>query len=244
MTRVAVVGASGRLGSQVCRVVESLPDFEVVARLGSADSLNALVDADVVVDVTRHDVSHQVVREALRHGARVIVGTSGWDSGRIDALRAEISADDTVVIIPNFSLGSTISTHIAGIVAEHIPGVEIMEAHHINKVDSPSGTAIRTAEVISERRGAHTVLPDSDLSAQPARGQLVAGVPVHSLRLPGILAQQEVVFAGNGETVSITHTTLSRDSYDAGIAATLKYVADAAQPGVTVGLDRVLGISR
>lgn len=241
MTRVAVVGASGRLGSQVCQVVEALPDFELVARLGSNDSINLVAGADLVVDVTRHDVSPQIVREALRHGARVIVGTSGWGSDRIEELRAELAPTDVVVVIPNFSLGSTIATHVAGIVAEHIPGVEIVEAHHINKVDSPSGTAIRTAEVIADHRAASAATPAT--TDQPARGLLVSGVPVHSLRLPGVLAQQDVIFAGVGETVTITHTTLSRESYDAGIAATLTFAARTALPGVTVGLDRVVGIN-
>lgn len=248
MIRVAVVGAGGRLGSQVCRVVEAEDDFELFARLGSKDSLEALAGADLVVDVTRHDVSPAVVASALAHGARVVVGTSGWSAERLAELQDSLDEGQTVVVIPNFSLGSTISTVVAGLIARHIPAVEIVETHHINKVDSPSGTAIRTAEIVSEARGDVSILDSiptvpQGAESQPARGHNVAGVPVHSLRLPGVLAQQDVVFAGAGETVTLSHVTLSRDSYDAGISATLRFAASPAHTGLTVGLDRVLGIS-
>ncbi len=248
MIRVAVAGASGRLGSQVCRVVDDMDGFEIVARVGSDDSLEALAGADLVVDVTRHDVSPGIVAAALAHGARVVVGTSGWSAERLAELQDSLTDDHAVVVIPNFSLGSTIATFVSGIVARHIPAVEIIEAHHINKVDSPSGTAIRTAEIISESRGdvvGISGIPTTPGGAdtQPARGQSVAGVPVHSLRLPGILAKQDVVFAGVGETVTVSHETLSRESYDAGIVATLRFASNPAHSGLIVGLDRVLGIS-
>ena len=233
MTRVAVVGATGRLGQQVVRVVNAMEGFEVVAQLNSASDLGEMDGADLVIDVTRHDVSESVIARARSHGQRLLIGTSGWSTERLSALT--IRDDESVTVIPNFSLGSTLATHVSGIVARFFPEARIDETHHVNKVDAPSGTSVRTAEVIAAGRccePSHT---------EPAAGDAVVNqVPITSRRLPDVIAEQVVTFAGNGETITVGHTTTSRDSYDDGIRAAVAYAT--THSGLTVGLDRVLGI--
>ena len=237
--RVAVSGASGRLGSLVCEVVEQAAAFELSARLGSASPADAGADAEVLVDVSHPDASPAIVERALARGQRVIVGTSGWSAERLATLEELVAAHDgAALVVPNFSLGSVLGTALARIAAPHFDAVEIVEAHHPQKVDSPSGTAVRTAELIAEARAGRPV--DAPFSEQPARGELVAGIPVHSLRLAGVVAKQEVRFGGPGEVLTVTHDTHSNDAYRAGIGAALRFITRAS--GLTVGLDRVLGI--
>lgn len=238
--KIAVAGARGRLGSLICEVVEELPEFELVARLNSDSDPTATADADVVIDVTRLDASQVIVSEALARGQKVIIGTSGYAAAELDALREQVSAaEGAALVVPNFSLGSVIGTLLARIVAPHFESIEIVEAHHDRKIDSPSGTAVRTAESIAEARaGVPVQAPHTD---QPARGELVAGVPVHSLRLQGVVAKQEVRFGGAGEVLTITHDTHSNDAYRAGIVAALRAIGDMS--GLVVGLEHVLGIS-
>jgi len=239
---VAVVGASGRLGSVITRVVEALPEAELIAALRSADALDAALAADVVVDATTPAVSPDIVAAAIRAGRRVLVGTSGWSAERIAPLRGLVAEHpgSGAVIIPNFSLGSALATSFAAIAARHFDSAEIIEAHHAGKVDSPSGTAVRTAELMAaarDERGPFST-PHAD---QRARGQEVGSVPIHSLRLAGVVARQEVVFGGDGELLTITHDTVSADAYRAGIRAALRRAAEVADE-VVVGLDAVLGL--
>ena len=233
MTTVAVVGATGRLGAQIVRVVDSMDGYELVAQLNSQSDLADIDGADLVIDVTRHDVSDAVLDRAIANGQRVLVGTSGWSSARIEAKK--IPANATAVFIPNFSVGSTVATHVSAIVARYLPNARIDETHHVNKVDAPSGTSTHTAEAIAAAR---TAVPDQ--SAKPG-DHVVDGVPITSHRLPDVIAEQVVTFTGNGETVTVGHETTSRDSYDAGIEASIRFAATTSA-GVTVGLDRVLGI--
>lgn len=238
---VAVAGARGRLGSLVCEVIEDHPGFSLGAQLSSASSPDAGSDAAILFDVSHPDASPGIVERALRRGQRVIVGTSGWSAERLEGLR-ELTAElpgSAAIVVPNFSIGSVIGTVLAQIAAPYFEGVEIVEAHHPRKVDSPSGTAVRTAELIAEARGGDPI--EAPFADQPARGQLVAGVPVHSLRLAGVIARQEVRFGGSGEVLAITHDTHSGDSYRAGIRAALEAIGTAS--GLVVGLDRILGIS-
>lgn len=239
---VAVIGARGRLGQVVCRVVDAMPDAELVATLGSTDEPSAAHAADVVVDVTSHVVSPTIVAAAVAAGRRVLIGTSGWSAERVAALRSQIAAapGTGAVVIPNFSLGSVLATGFAAIAAKHFDAAEIIEAHHDGKVDSPSGTAVRTAELMLASRGDLGPFA-SPFIDQRARGQQVASVPVHSLRLPGVVAKQDVVLGGVGETLTITHTTLDASSYEAGIALALRRAAETLDE-VVVGLDAVLGI--
>jgi 4-hydroxy-tetrahydrodipicolinate reductase len=232
MTTVAVVGATGRLGAQVVRIVESMDGFEIVARLNSQSDLSEIDGADLVIDVSRHDVSDAVLDRAVDNGQRILIGTSGWSAAALAA--KNLPATAAVTVIPNFSVGSTVATHVSALVARYLPNAHIDETHNISKVDAPSGTSTFTAEAIAAAR---TIDP-----TQPASpgDHVVASVPITSHRLPDAIAEQLVTFTGNGETVSIRHETTSRDSYDAGIAASVRFAATSA--GVTVGLDRVMGI--
>lgn len=238
--RVAVAGATGRLGSLVCQVVGEAPDLDLVARLRSTSDPAEGAHADVLVDVSHPDASAAIVERALERGQKVIIGTSGWSADRLASLRERMRElpDAGVIVVPNFSLGSVLGTALARIAAPHFDAVEIIEAHHPHKVDSPSGTAVRTAELMSEARAGRPT--DAPFAEQPARGELVAGIPVHSLRLAGVVAKQEVRFGGPGEVLSITHDTHSNEAYRAGIHAALAAAPTAT--GLTVGLDVLLGI--
>lgn len=239
--RVAVVGATGRLGSVASRVIEHDPELELVAALNSRSSLDDMLGADVVLDVTHPGVSPTVVDHAVRAGLDVVVGTSGWSEDRIRSLRSLLAQheDAGVVIIPNFSIGSVLATHFATIAARFYESIEIVEAHHAAKVDSPSGTAVRTAELIGHARAelGPVVAPHVD---QRARGQQVASVPIHSLRLQGVVAKQEVHLGGTGEVLTLTHETLSPAAYEQGIALALRAAREVR--GLVIGLDRLIGL--
>ena len=238
-TSVAVVGASGKLGSLVCRLINESEDFTLAAQLGSQSVLSEMLVADIVVDVSLPSISRKVLEFAVENGKSIMIGTSGWSAERINQVEPLIESHPEVgvIFISNFSLGSALSAHLATLAAKHFDSIEIIEAHGIHKVDSPSGTAVSTAERIGKVRDQDVQAPHAD---QRARGQLVAGVPVHSLRMEGVVAKQDVIFGGNGETVTITHTTLSDRSYEAGIMAAIR-----ALPGLSgkiVGLDRVINL--
>ncbi|MGO2138976.1 MAG: 4-hydroxy-tetrahydrodipicolinate reductase [Leucobacter sp.] len=243
VTSVAVAGASGRLGALICDVVESHPDFELAARLSSRSGGDEGAGAQIFVDVTTPEASPELVERAVRRGQKVLVGTSGWSSERIASLAdlvAEVQGSG-VIVVPNFSLGSVLGTALAQIAAPYFDSIEVIEAHHPAKIDSPSGTAVRTAELMAgarERAGRGPV--DAPFADQRARGELVAGIPVHSLRLAGVVARQEVRFGGAGEVLTVQHDTVSNESYVAGIRAGLEAVRDA--DGLAVGLNSVLGL--
>src|SRR5690606_5090580 len=177
-TRVALVGATGRMGGLIARLIEESSDFELTVGLSSTDPLEAIANVDVVVDVTTPAVSPLVVDYAVVHGHNVLVGTSGWSADRVAALESKVTGnlDVGVLIVPNFSLGSVLSTLFAGIAGRLYDSVEIVEAHHAGKVDSPSGTAVRTAEHIAAQRTGRADL-DPPHTDQAARGHVVAGVP-------------------------------------------------------------------
>ena len=235
--RVAVVGASGRLGSLAVRLIEHATDLELHAAIGSADSLDGIVGADVVFDATRLEASAYVVERALAERIPVVVGTSGWSADRVDALG---TVHSPVLIVPNFSLGSVLGTALAALAAPYFDTVDIVETHHAGKLDSPSGTAVRTAELIAEARratGSDGVVPGA---GQHARGELIDGIPVHSLRQVGVLAEQRVVLGRSGESLRIEHITSSNDSYADGILLALRRVTERS--GITVGLDALLDL--
>ena len=238
-TSVAVVGASGKLGTLVCRLIAESPDFELVAQLNSHSDLTEMDSAEIVVDVSVPDVSKDVVLHAVAANKKVLVGTSGWSESKISDIETLVSShpESAVLIIPNFSLGSALSSKLAAIAAVHFDDIEIIETHGPHKIDSPSGTATNTAERIAAARSTPVSAPFAD---QTARGQLVAGIPVHSLRIPGVLAQQEVVFGADGEKLTISHVTSSERSYEAGILASLR--AMSSLTGITVGLDQIISL--
>lgn len=244
--RVAVVGASGKLGRVISRLVSSRDEFELTAALNSTSALADMLGSDgrapdVVVDVTTPAVSSTVVDFALAHDLNVLIGTSGWNAERIGQLRfsLEDQPERGVVIIPNFSLGSALATAFATVAARFYDSVEIVEAHGEGKVDSPSGTAVRTAELIAAARGDRGPVeaPHAD---QRARGQQVASVPVHSMRMQGVLASQRVMLGGAGEMVTIAHDTIDPSAYEAGILLAIRAAATAR--GVSVGLEKLIDL--
>lgn len=238
---VAVVGAAGRMGTLATRLLEASDDFTVHARIGSRDPLEAMEGADLVLDLTLPAVSPDVVAAALDRGIPAVVGTSGWTAERLARLRTRLGDDPQlgVIVVPNFSLGSVLATRLAAIAAPWFASIEVIEAHHAGKSDSPSGTAIRTAELMAEARATQgpVAAPHAD---QRARGQQVGGIPVHSLRMDGVLAEQQVIFGGVGETLRVSHQTVSDASYESGILLALRALPGAR--GLTVGLDALLGI--
>jgi 4-hydroxy-tetrahydrodipicolinate reductase len=244
--RVAVVGATGKLGSVAVDLIEGADDLELVAALGSKNDLSDMLGpqdapSDVVLDVTVPAVSPSIVDYALDAGRNVVVGTSGWSAARLAPLAARLrdESDSGVIVVPNFSLGSALGTAFAAAASKYFDSIEIVEAHSATKIDSPSGTAVRTAELIAEARDERGPVsaPHTD---QRARGQQVASVPVHSLRLDGVVARQSVILGGPGETLTITHDTTDSRAYAAGILHALRSAPDAR--GLTVGLDRLLGL--
>lgn len=237
--RVAVVGANGRMGTLVRRLIVESEEFELGAAIGSADSLEGIRGADLVVDLTRFDVSERVVELCLDAGNPVLVGTSGWSAERLATLEARLRElpELGVIVVPNFSIGSVLATRFAALAAPWFDSIEIVEAHHAGKVDSPSGTAVRTAEIMAAARAelGPVAAPHAD---QRARGQQVASIPVHSIRLAGLAAKQDVLFGGPGETLEIVHTTASNAAYEAGILLALRSLPTAR--GLIVGLDPLL----
>ena len=237
--RVAIVGANGRMGRLAARLIDEADDLELHAAVGSADPISLIDGADVVLDLTLPQSSQRVVEHAVRQGIDTVTGTSGWSSERISSLRRLVTAAPGVgvLVIPNFSIGSVLATSFAAQAARFFDSIEIVETHHAAKIDSPSGTAVRTAELIGEARSSlgPVIAPHAD---QRARGQQVASVPIHSLRMQGVVAKQDVLFGGNGEVLTIAHETLSSSSYEAGILLALRSAPGAE--GVVVGLDALL----
>ncbi|MCR2813400.1 4-hydroxy-tetrahydrodipicolinate reductase [Microbacterium sp. zg.Y1090] len=240
-TRVALVGATGKLGGIVQAVIASTDGFELVASLSSSSDLSEMDAADLVVDTSTPAVSVDVVRRAVERGQQLLVGTSGWSAERIALVRPLVQQAGTgAVFIPNFSIGSVLGSALAAAAAPFFPSIEIVEAHRESKVDSPSGTAVRTAELIAAAR-AEVGPVESPYVDQRARGQQVASVPIHSLRRPGVVARQETVLSGPGESLTIVHDTVDpARAYAPGIGLALAAARDAR--GVVVGLDSLIDI--
>ncbi len=243
--RVAVLGAKGKMGSQTCQAVEAAEDCELVAALDVGDDLDALVEAspEVVVDFTHPDAVMGNLTWCIEHGIDSVVGTTGFDAARLGRLR-ELLADapDTgVLIAPNFSIGAVLMMKFAQLAAPHYESVEIVELHHPDKADAPSGTARRTAELVAAARAeaGREAVPDATSTGLPgARGADVDGIRVHGVRLRGLVAHQEVLFGDVGETLTIRHDSLHRESFMAGVLLGVRKVGGA--PGLTVGLEHFL----
>ncbi|MFF2605975.1 4-hydroxy-tetrahydrodipicolinate reductase [Arthrobacter koreensis] len=245
---VAVLGATGRMGSEAVQAVEAAPDMELVAALGRKDPLQTLVSAGAqyVVDLTVPDSTEANVRFAVEHGMHAVVGTTGWDAGRLERLDALLAGhpETGVLIAPNFALGSVLASAFAAKAARYFESVEIVELHHPNKVDAPSGTAVRTAELMAAVRAEAGIpaSPDATIKELPgARGADVDGIRVHSVRLRGLVAHQEVLLGGEGEQLTIRHDSYDRASFMPGVLLGLREVA--AHPGLTVGLDGYLNLN-
>ena len=235
MIRVAVLGAAGRMGATVCQAVRDDPDTELVAEVDAHDSLEAVLDAgaDVAVEFTLPDSVRRNTAWLLERGVHTVVGATGLTDDDLADLE-KLTGPANLFVAPNFAIGAVLMMRFAQQAARHLPDVEITELHHERKVDAPSGTALRTARLISEARRGEPARSDKD----PARGLLVDGVPVHSVRLPGIMASQEVVFGAQGQTLTIRHDSIDRSSFMPGVLLAVKRVAQL--PGLTVGLEHLL----
>ncbi|EFL02954.1 MULTISPECIES: 4-hydroxy-tetrahydrodipicolinate reductase [unclassified Streptomyces] len=246
--RVAVIGARGRIGSEAVRAVEAADDLELVAATGREDPLTALTDAgaQVAVELTRPDAVMDNLAFCLDHGIHAVVGTTGWTEERLTRVRERLAKTPGtgVLIAPNFSLGAVLTMKFAQVAAPYFESVEVIELHHPKKADAPSGTAARTAQLIAEAREAagSAPMPDATETAlDGARGASVDGVPVHSVRLRGLLAHQEVLLGAEGETLTIRHDSLHHSSFMPGILLGVRRVVET--PGLTFGLEHFLDLS-
>ncbi|MFJ8564134.1 4-hydroxy-tetrahydrodipicolinate reductase [Streptomyces sp. NPDC093514] len=245
--RVAVLGAKGRIGAEAVKAVEAAEDMELVAALGRGDKLETLADAgaQVAVELTTPASVMGNLDFLIRHGIHGVVGTTGWTEDRLAQLNTWLSGspETGVLIAPNFSIGAVLTMKFAAQAARYFESVEVVELHHPNKVDAPSGTATRTAQLIAAARA------EAGLGAQPdatataldgARGADVDGVPVHAVRLRGLLAHQEVLLGGDGETLTIRHDSLHHSSFMPGILLGTRRVTQT--PGLTFGLEHFLDL--
>jgi 4-hydroxy-tetrahydrodipicolinate reductase len=247
MIRVGVLGAKGRMGSTVSGAVEAAPDMEVAAQVDVGDPLDLLDGCDVVVDFTHPAAVMDNLRWCLGRGLTVVVGTSGFDEGRLAQVSAMLAGhgDQRVLVVPNFSVGAVLMMRFAAQAAPFFESAEVIELHHAGKADAPSGTSSRTATMIGEARSAAGLGPSPDATvtaAEGARGTEVDGVHVHSVRLAGLVAHQEVLLGGHGEVLTLRHDSLDRASFMPGVLVAIRGAAGLA-PGLTVGLDGLLGLS-
>lgn len=244
--RVGVLGARGRMGSEVCRAVDATEDLDLVAMVDIGDIRNFLSDAgaQVAVDFTHPDVVMDNIRWCIDEGIHLVVGTTGFDEDRLATVREWLQAAPEpvgVVIAPNFGIGAVLMMQFAARAARHFASVEVVELHHPGKADAPSGTARRTAAMVAQARttAGSPPMPDATSAELPgARGAVVDGVHVHAVRLAGLVAHQEVLLGGAGETLSIRHDTFDRSSFMPGVLLAVRQVA--SRPGLTVGLESLL----
>ncbi|CAN2207455.1 DapB Dihydrodipicolinate reductase [Candidatus Nanopelagicaceae bacterium] len=245
MIKVGVLGARGRMGSEVVKAVTDAADCELVASLDQGDSLDALVSAgaQVVVDFTTPDVVMANLEFLVENNIHAVVGTTGFSDDRIAQLNTWLAANPKagILIAPNFAIGAVLMMEFAEKAAKFFESAEIIELHHPNKVDAPSGTAARTAALISDARKKANLpaMPDATTaSLEGARGANVGDVPVHSVRLRGLIAHQEVLFGGLGETLTIRHDSLDRAGFMPGVLLGVRQVS--SHPGLTVGLENFM----
>jgi 4-hydroxy-tetrahydrodipicolinate reductase len=246
MIKVGVLGARGRMGRTVCETVQEAPDTELVAQVDQGDQLDALLGCDVVVDFTHVAAVMDNLRWCVEHGVTVVVGTSGFGDDRLAEVRSWLDAapDGRVLIAPNFSVGAVLMMRFAAQAARFFDSAEVIELHHANKMDAPSGTALRTASMIGEARGKAGLGASPDATKQElpgARGATVDDVHVHSVRVAGLVAHQEVLFGGHGETLTIRHDSLDRASFMPGVLLAVRGVA-SLPTGLTVGIEPLLGL--
>ena len=244
--KVSVIGASGRMGSEVCRAVMAAPDTELVGRYDLGDDLGDLGGADVVVEFSVPDSSASNVALCIDRGKHVVVGTTGWTEDKLAAVRSQLTSKPEVgvLIAPNFAIGAILMMSFAQQAAKFYESVEVVELHHPDKVDAPSGTAARTASLIAQARQDAVLgdVPDATTSdPDGARGARVDGIPVHALRLRGLVAHQEVLFGATGELLTIRHDSFDRISFMPGVLEGVRQVGD--HPGLTVGLENYLGLA-
>jgi 4-hydroxy-tetrahydrodipicolinate reductase len=245
MTSVAVFGSRGRMGAEVCRAVECVPDLELVAAIDLGDDRAPAEAAEVVVDFTDPDAVMDNISWCIDHGIHAVVGTTGFTDERLDRLRKSLAEHDDVgvLVAPNFSIGAVLMMRFAEQAAPFYESAEVIELHHPGKADAPSGTAVNTARRIAAARTAAALAlpPDATVQELPgARGTQVDGIRVHGVRLRGLVAHQEVLFGAEGETLTIRHDSLDRVSFMPGVLAAIRAIS--SRPGLTVGIEPILGI--
>jgi 4-hydroxy-tetrahydrodipicolinate reductase len=240
--QVGVLGAAGRMGSEVCRAVDAADDLTLVAGVDAGDDRRPLVGCDVVVDFTTPDAVMDNVKWCLDNDIHAVVGTTGFDDARLDTIRDWLghAPERGVLVAPNFGIGAVLMMRFAATAAPYFDSVEIVELHHPGKVDAPSGTARRTAELIAAARGGKASPDATSQQIDGARGAEVDGVHVHAVRLSGLVAHQEVLLGGHGETLTIRHDSLSRESFMPGVLLGVRWVV--GHPGLTVGIEPALGL--
>ena len=239
--RVAVAGAAGRMGQTVCAAVEGAGDLELTGRADpilNTQVTDVLGHADVLVDFTVPTSAVANAREAVQAGVHVVIGTTGFDPAELSDLA---DAKANVFIAPNFAIGAVLMMRFAIEAAKHMRAAEIIELHHDGKVDAPSGTAINTAERIAAASSDWSPDPTTEVAIAGARGAKGAGgIPIHSVRLRGLVAHQEVLLGKDGQSLSIRHDSYDRSSFMPGVLIAVKRVAD--HPGVTLGLEALLNL--
>jgi 4-hydroxy-tetrahydrodipicolinate reductase len=247
--RVGVLGARGKVGRAVCDAVTAADDLDLAAAVDTGDGDDSLADlverrVDVVVDFTHPDVVMDNLRFCVEQGIHAVVGTTGFDDDRLQLLRGWLDGSSTgVLVAPNFSVGAVLMMRFAVEAAPFFESVEIVELHHPDKADAPSGTARRTASLVAAARreaGAGPVPDATTTGLEGARGADVDGIRVHGVRARGLVAHQEVLLGGLGETLTIRHDSLDRVSFTPGVLLGVRRIADV--PGLTVGLESFLGL--
>ncbi|WP_191987802.1 4-hydroxy-tetrahydrodipicolinate reductase [Mycobacteroides salmoniphilum] len=236
-----VLGAQGKVGQAMCQAVEAADDLDLVAAVDKGDSLEALTASRVVIDFTHPDVVMDNLKFLISNGIHAVVGTTGFTDERLDQVRAWLadSPGTAVLIAPNFAIGAVLSMKFAQQAARFFESVEVIELHHPNKADAPSGTATRTARLIAEARRGLPPSPDATSTGiEGARGADVDGVRVHAVRVAGLVAHQEVLFGTTGETLTIRHDSIDRSSFAPGVLLAVRHVA--ARPGLTIGIEPLL----
>ncbi len=246
MIKVGVLGSRGRMGATVCAAVAAADGMEVVAGADVGDAREPLTGCDVVVDFTHPGAVMDNLRWCIEHGLDTVVGTSGFGPERQAQVREWLAASPGTrsLIVPNFSIGAVLMMRFAAQAARFFESAEVIELHHARKVDAPSGTASQTAALIGQGREAAGLgaPPDATVTAaEGARGTVVAGIHVHAVRLEGLLAHQEVLFGGHGETLTIRHDSLDRSSFMPGVLLGIRG-AGSLPAGLTFGLDPLLGL--
>ncbi len=244
--RVGVLGAKGKVGATMVAGVEAADDLRFTTGVDAGDSLSALTDTDteVVIDFTHPSVVMDNLKFVIDNGIHAVVGTTGFTDERLDQVREWLAAkpDVSVLIAPNFAIGAVLSMHFAQQAAKYFESVEVIELHHPYKADAPSGTAARTAKLIAEARKGMPPNPDATSTGlEGARGADVDGIPVHSVRLAGLVAHQEVLFGTQGETLTIRHDSIDRASFVPGVLLAVRKIREF--PGLTVGLEPLLDLT-
>ena len=244
--RVGVLGAKGKVGATMVQAVEAAHDLTFTAGVDAGDPLSMFADrhTEVVIDFTHPDVVMDNLKFLIDNGIHAVVGTTGFTDERLSQVEAwlEQSRTTAVLIAPNFAIGAVLSMHFAKQAARFFESAEIIELHHPQKADAPSGTAARTARLIAEARKGLPPNPDATSTGMDgARGADVDGIPVHSVRLAGLVAHQEVLFGTQGETLTIRHDSLDRTSFVPGVLLAVRTVRE--HPGLTVGLEPILDLA-